>query len=181
MFFFYALLDTPASKEQLTKIYETYHQILLYAANDILKDPQLAEDAVQDAFLSLIRSPNLPGTPYSPQTRRFLLTVVKNKAIDIYRKRSHRQEDLIDDEFDVCSDEDILDQLLEKEGCEEIKKCIRKLSPMHRVLLEYRYLHELSEKEIAEILNLPPKRVNVAIYRARIKLQQLLRKQTENY
>ena len=42
------------------------------------------------------------------------------------------------------------------------------------MVFEYKYLHELTDREIAEILKVSPKTVNVRIFRARKKLQKLL-------
>lgn len=44
----------------------------------------------------------------------------------------------------------------------------------YRVVFEYKYLHELSDREIADLLGVTPKTVNVRIFRARKKLQSML-------
>ena len=49
-----------------------------------------------------------------------------------------------------------------------------RLDEIYRVVFEYKYLHELSDREIAGILGVTPKVVNVRIFRARKKLQKLL-------
>ena len=43
--------------------------------------------------------------------------------------------------------------------------------------LSIKYLHELSDREIADLLGVTPKVVNVRIFRARKKLQNLLREE----
>ena len=73
--------------------------------------------------------------------------------------------------------EDVLDQYLVKESYERILHAIQKLDEIYRVVFEYKYLHELSDREIADLLGVTPKVVNVRIFRARKKLQNLLREE----
>ena len=55
-----AILMTAAAEsgeaEKFTAIYERYHRILLRLACSILKEQQAAEDAVQNAFLNILRN-----------------------------------------------------------------------------------------------------------------------------
>lgn len=53
------------------------------------------------------------------------------------------------------------------------------LDEKYRLVFELRYLHELTDKEIAGILEISPKTANVRIYRARKKLQELLKREVE--
>ena len=72
------------------------------------------------------------------------------------------------------SQADLLDELIVKEGYEYLLSCIRSLDESYRTVLECRYLHQMSEKETAAFLNVAPKTVNVRIFRARKKLQEML-------
>ena len=63
---------------------------------------------------------------------------------------------------------------LQTESYERLVEAIRSLDENYRVVLECRYLHELSEKETASVLGLSPKTVNVRTYRARNKLKEVL-------
>ena len=51
------------------------------------------------------------------------------------------------------------------------------MDEIYRVVFEFKYLHELSDREIADLLGVTPKVVNVRIFRARKKLQNLLREE----
>ena len=176
LFYFLSVLDTPEDRAAFTEMYERYSRLLWCAAMDILHDESLAEDAVQEAYISVIGHMDKVRSVNSPQTKKFLVTVARNKAIDIYRSRSRHPSPSIDDEDfpEIASGEDILDEIILRESIEGIKEALRLLPPMQRTMLEYRYLHGYSEKEVAELLGLPPKRVNVAVFRARRKLQELL-------
>ena len=176
MLLFLTALDNEEDREAFTLLYEQYSRLLWCAAMDVLHDASLAEDAVQNAYLALLGHMDKVRSVYAPQTRKFLVTVVRNKAIDLYRSRnSHTADSLDDPDYpDLPSGEDLLDEIIRRETMDHIKDALRQLPPIQRTMLEYRYLHGFSEKEVAELLELPPKRVNVAIFRARKKLQQLL-------
>ena len=70
--------------------------------------------------------------------------------------------------------EDPLETWLVQENYRQILKAVGELEEIYRVVFEYKYLHELTDREIAEILKVSPKTVNVRIFRARKKLQKLL-------
>ena len=55
---------------------------------DILNDNQLAEDAVQEAFVRVAKHMENIGQPEETATKRYLITIAKHAAIDIYRKRN---------------------------------------------------------------------------------------------
>lgn len=170
----FSLPDTREDREKFTDIYREYQQLLWYAANSILHDASLAEDAVQDTYVSLLHNMDCISTPICARTRSFLLTCVKRKAIDLLRKRKSRGEEALDDDCIEAAAEDTLDAYLQKESSEEILAAVKSLPQNHRTMLEYRYVHELSEKQIAMLLGIPDKRVNVAVFRARQKLKALL-------
>lgn len=51
MTLFLTLLDAKEEKSKFDKLYEKYRKLMHYVAKGILTDDQLAEDAVQEAFL----------------------------------------------------------------------------------------------------------------------------------
>ena len=54
--FYLQLLDTAAEKEKFEKLYEQYRKLMMAEANAILKSKHLAEDAVQETFLRIIKT-----------------------------------------------------------------------------------------------------------------------------
>ncbi len=174
MLLFLSMLETPEEQSKFTKLYEMYRYLLWYVAKDILKDKDLAEDAVQEAYLTLTRHMDQVGEVDSPRTKRFLVTIAKSRAIDILRREHRVEVTEFEDALGDVSGGDALDDYLAVERYEQIVEAIRNLDENYRVVLECRYLHEMSEKETAETLGLAEKTVNVRIWRARKKLQQVL-------
>ena len=47
MIIYLSLLDSPEEQSKFTQLYKTYRYTMMYTADNILHDHQLAEDAVQ--------------------------------------------------------------------------------------------------------------------------------------
>ena len=176
MILFLALLDTQEEQEKFREIYENYKHFMWYVARQKLDDDHLAEDAVQEAFLALTRHLDKVEDAHSPRTKKFLATIVRSKAIDILRK-SHPQEELTDELPEGKPGRDILDQLLVKENYNRLISCVLELDDSYRVVFEYKYLYHMNDDEIADILDISVKNVNVRYFRARKKLQEMIRKE----
>jgi RNA polymerase sigma factor (sigma-70 family) len=71
--------------------------------------------------------------------------------------------------------DDVGESYLRQEDYYRIVDSIRRLDENYRVVLECRYLHELSEQETADLLGLSQKTVSVRSYRGKQKLKELLR------
>ena len=173
MLLFLAMLDTAEEQSKFTLLYEKYRYLMWYVAKDILKDKDLAEDAVQEAFFALIRHMEKIGDVDSSATRNFLATIVKSKAVDILRKHWEEPVEEIPEE-NGGEKSDVLDDCICRESYETLLRAVSQLDEIYRVVFEFRYLHELSEKETADILGVTPKTVNIRIFRARKKLQKIL-------
>ena len=179
MLLFLIMLDSDEDRSKFVQLYHKYRYFLWYLARERLQDDHLAEDAVQETFLALTHHIDKVGCVESVATRNFLATIVKNKATDLWRKRQGimEEEEASPKQEAEVSGEDVLDQYLVKESYERILQAIQKLDEIYRVVFEFKYLHELSDREIADLLGVTPKVVNVRIFRARKKLQNLLREE----
>lgn len=176
MLIYLSMIETEEEKHKFVLIYETYQYFMWYIANEILHDKFLAEDAVQDAFLALTRHLDKVEEVKSTKTKNFIATIVKSKAIDMIRKKNEKEEEY-EENIIGESKENILDEYIEKEEYDRIVSAISKLEDLYRVVFEYKYLHELSDKEIAQILNVTPKVINVRLFRGKKKLKELLTKE----
>lgn len=178
MLLYLSMLDTQEEKDKFTLVYEQYQQFCWYVAYQLLGDAHLAEDAVQEAFLALTRHLDKIDNVDSPRTKKFLMTIVKSKAVDILRKNKAETCSSEDYELEVADpSSDLLDQYITKENYDYLISCILELDEAYRVVFECKYLHQMSDAEIAELLDITPKLANVRFYRARKKLQEMLEKE----
>lgn len=88
MLIYLNLIETEEDKRKFERIYHSYKQTMFYATNRILKNQDSAEDAVHNAFLRVINHLEKINENDCHKTRAFLVVILKNIAIDIYRKES---------------------------------------------------------------------------------------------
>ena len=78
----------PNNEEDIIdSLYKLYEQSMYYEAYKILHDEYLAEDAVHEAFLRLIRNRNKISNPSSREVRNYAYKTLKSAALDIYRRQ----------------------------------------------------------------------------------------------
>ncbi|MFA9375459.1 MAG: RNA polymerase sigma factor [Lachnotalea sp.] len=172
-----SMIETEEEKGKFVQLYEKYQYFMWYVANQTLQDKYLAEDAVQESFLALTRHLDKIEGINSTKTKNFIATIVKSKAIDIIRKKNGMDTQEYADEILGEAQEDLLEEMIQKEQHKHIVNAIYQLDSLYRVVFEYKYLHELSDKEIANLIGVTPKVVNVRLFRGKKKLREILTKE----
>jgi RNA polymerase sigma-70 factor, ECF subfamily len=157
-----------------------YYLPAVRAAFLILQDKGLAEDVVQNSFLSLsdtIRQFD-PRRPFGP----WFLRCVVNAAINTSRRESRLVSLDQAEESASFSAEDWLQEQADEpveqvEAAEKhaaIWQALEKLNPKQRAAVVMRYYLELSENEMADELDCPKSSLKWWLYSARVRLRELL-------
>lgn len=76
----------------MERCYGLYEQKMYQAAYRILGDCAQAEDAVQDAFLKLMKGRVYFQDALSEECKKYIITVIRHSAIDIYNKKKREGE-----------------------------------------------------------------------------------------
>ena len=169
-----SMLESGEDKAKCTQLYEKYHGLLIHVAYAKLKDEHLAEDAAHNAFLNIVRNFHLVGDIDSHKTKRLLVVVTENAAIDMLRKNKHYAPVSYDELENVLSmDKDMLDSV----AVQELVDLICELPEIYRDVLELRAYHGLSEKQIAAILDVEYATVRKRLERARTMLAEKMKQQ----
>lgn len=155
-------------------LYEATSGKLFGVAIRILKRSDLAEDAVQDAFLRIWDGaqgyhPGY-GTPMG-----WMVTIARNRSIDLLRKRTESQ---IDEDCPDLPDETIPDPFalaVEREDLRAFLACLKKLdgSSQRCVLLAYYYGY--THDEIARQVSAPVGTVKSRIRRGLKRVRECLK------
>lgn len=158
---------------------------MFYVANQILKDNFLAEDAVHDSFVKIIENLDKIQDVDCHKTNRFIVIIVKNHAINIYNKRKRRLNIPLDKVKDMIFKdfEDTVFENMENNNFEELSiigKAIVQLPAIYRDVIALKFLHELTNQEIATLLNINEATVRKRIERAKQRIQVLLEKENNN-
>ena len=85
-----AIIATPDGDLALAELYDRYGKIAYGLAYRVLRDSALAEDAVQEAFITVWRT---AGTYIRERgkPRTWLLTLVHRRAVDLVRREQRRR------------------------------------------------------------------------------------------
>ena len=102
MLIYLCAIEGQDEKQKFEIIYEEYKNLMFYVANRILEDTQDSEDIVHQAFLKIIEIIDQIEEVKCPQTRSLVVTIVKRKAIDLYRARRRHGSLSLDDDNLCC-------------------------------------------------------------------------------
>lgn len=150
--------------EQLVERYKVGVYSLCY---QMLRSREDAEEASQDTFVKAFRSRDT----YDPDRKvaPWLLRIASNASRDILRKRSARvvvNSDLIVAESDRIPDPRS-DETGPKMDGEEVYRALGGLSENYRMPLVLKYLHGLTNQEIADAMGMSLSSLKVRLARAR--------------
>lgn len=171
MLIYLAMIDSPDDQVKFERVYNKYRYLMLHVANQILQNHHDAEDAVHQAFISIIENLDKISEVNSPKTRSYIVIITERKAIDLLRKIQKRQT--------LEFNEDISGVEIPFEMDNPIAATIAKLPSQYREVLLMRYHNGFSAKEIASILTMSDSGVRKLIARAKKALQELLEKEGE--
>lgn len=187
------LLETEEEKRDFRILYENYRKLMHWVAKEILQDDGLAEDAVQEAFLRIIKNFHKISEILCPETRSFVVIIVRNVALTMQQKQTRDAEHCVYEqprEEQQSTSQDTLHMMLEQLSCgfdetadsllvKELKKAILGLpEKLREVLFLYGYLG-YSIREIAGLLAISEDATYKRLQRARNMLAQVWEQRTE--
>lgn len=157
--------DTHAFAELIDR----YERAALAVAYAVLRDADLAGDAVQDAFLRAWTE--LGRLQEASRFGGWVMQIVRNAALDLRRKRKPTVAEFPD----LAAETDgpsVAGEMRERD--QQVKAALDGLDDTTRMALMMRYYDGLSAKEIAELLELSPAAVDMRLSRGRSQLKETL-------
>ena len=143
----------------------------------ITHDRQTAEDVVEDAFILIFHrirqfDEDRPFEPY------FMRSVV-NAALNVVQKESRERQGALDGDSETLENlftqaESVETQVEFAQLKHQIMDALSNLPPRQRAAIVQRYYLEMSEKEMAEVLDAAPGTVKWLLHAARCRLRALL-------
>ena len=144
--------------EAFEVLYDRHGGAAYSLAYRIVGDRAAAEEVTQEAFISVWRS----GARFDAargSVRSWLLSVVRNRAIDFLRSRAAKAPKLdFDDESALeqrPAEERTEEEALRRETSAELRGAIGKLPGEQSKVIELAYFGGFSHSEISEMLNEP--------------------------
>lgn len=165
MMVYLQMIETSEDRSKFERLYIEYRGLMYHVAYKILRNQQDAEDAVHQAFLKIAEIIETVDGTICPKTRGFLVTIVENKAIDMYRRKQRHTI--------VELNQECIGVELEYEGTNILTQCMAKLPVHYRQVLLLKHFHGYSSKETAKIMNLSEANVIKIDQRAKQQLYAL--------
>ena len=164
------------AEEALAELYDRFGGVAYGVAQRILRDPALAQDAVQDAFLAAWRTA-AAFDPARGNASTWLLTLVHRRAVDLVRREERRRADVLDETAPVASG-DSTDEAAEiRAQRRTVQAALKQLPQEQREALELAYYGGLSQSQLAERLGIPLGTVKSRMFTALAALRGLLAEQ----
>ncbi|MFZ2072124.1 MAG: sigma-70 family RNA polymerase sigma factor [Minisyncoccia bacterium] len=167
-------METVDTNESFIKAYDEYSDAIFRHCFFKLSNREQAKDAVQDVFMKTWDYISRKGEVQN--IKAFLYHVANNLIIDQYRKRKFDSsvEEMKEIGIDIVSN-DHKDSFNFSE-IRNILEIIEKLEPIYKDVLIFRYVDDLSPKEISEILNESENVISVRLNRGIKKVQEFFNK-----
>jgi RNA polymerase sigma-70 factor (ECF subfamily) len=169
-----ALVALAARSEQgaLAELYDRYGRTAYGLALRVLRDERLAEDAVQEAFLSLWRTAGR-FVPERGKASTWILTLVHRRAVDTVRREQRSRAEALGPSAEPAAADVHEDAWLRLQR-ERVQDALRRLPDVQREALELAYYGGFSQSELAERLGQPLGTIKSRMFAGLTRMRELL-------
>lgn len=160
-------------EKMFLEAYDKYGEQIMRHISFRVSNNREAQDIFQETFLRTWKS--IVNEQKIENLRAFLYMVARNLIIDHYRSK-RRTEIAIDDlGAQEPSSNDLMNTASDKIGLEKVKAAIRSLENSDESdIIYWRYVDDLSVKEIAALTNKEPNNIRVICHRGLRKIREKL-------
>lgn len=164
-----ATLESAEDQQKFAEIYQQNHDRMEKTALRILKTQHDAEDAVQNAFVKVIRHFEKISEISNETLPYWLITIVKNEALSLLRKK---KKIIPLEEWDQNTD-----NITDISDYSDLVELFSRLPDSYRAVLEMKLLLGYPDGEIASILGISKTAVSTRASRGRTLLRNIIEKE----
>jgi len=157
----------------LAELYDRIGGVAYGLAFRVLRDESLAQDAVQEAFLTLWRSAAATFVPERAKASTWLLTLVHRRAVDLVRREERRRVEPLEGAAEPTVESAEASAWLRLER-ERVQAALRRLPDQQREAIELAYYGGFSQSELAERLGQPLGTIKSRMFAGLSRLRELL-------
>jgi len=181
---------TKSNNKIIAELFTNYSDYLYNYAITRVNDVHIAEDLVQETFISALKGYDSFQSKSKEST--WLIAILKNKIIDFYRKKSkqyfqHSLDELqsMDDFFNSKGswqldqrpskwDMDVDKAIEQQEFYETLQQCLVRLNDVQRMAFVMKHLDDEDTDEICKELEITSTNYWVIIHRAKLQLRKCM-------
>ena len=160
-------------RRALADLYARYERPLLGYLRLLASDPGLVEELLQDTLLAAWTGAD--GYAGQASVQGWLLGIARRRAHDALRRRRLHVVGAAELESLPVPDPEPEALALARADREELAAAVDRLAPVHREVLVLTFVHELSYRDLAEVLGVPLGTVKSRLSNAKRALRPLLR------
>jgi RNA polymerase sigma-70 factor, ECF subfamily len=161
-----------ADEGALAELYDRFGHLAYGLALRIVRDPALAEDAVQDAFLTVWCSA-ARFVPERAKASTWILTLVHRRAVDVVRKEQPRRAEPIEVAPQASANVTEDDAWLRLQRA-RVQDALRQLPDQQREALELAYYGGFTQSQLADRLGEPLGTIKSRMFAGLARLRELL-------
>ncbi|MCD4731311.1 MAG: sigma-70 family RNA polymerase sigma factor [Bacteroidales bacterium] len=181
---------SPSNNEKIAELFRNYSDYLYNYAITRVNDTHVAEDLVQETFISALKGYDSFQSKSKEST--WLIAILKNKIIDHYRKKSKHyflqsldEMKTMDDFFNSKGawqtdqrpsrwDVDVDNALEQQEFYEILQQCLVRLNDIQRMAFVMKHLDDEDTNDICKELEITSTNYWVIIHRAKLQLRKCM-------
>ncbi len=161
-----------ADEEALAELYDRFGRVAYGLALRIVRDPALAEDAVQEGFLAVWRSA-ARFVAERAKASTWILTLIHRRAVDVVRREQPRRaEPLETAPTEVGDDTEV--EAWRRLRRARIQEALKRLPDKQREALELAYYGGFTQSELADRLGEPLGTIKSRMFSGLASLRELL-------
>lgn len=163
------------------KLYDKYHLKVFRTALHLVREKALAEDITQEVFISVFQKVKDLKNPSAFKT--WLYRIAVSKVSHLIRDNGGIERNLPLEyiEEDKHASSDCLLEVVDRTEADALRTAIHCLPDELRLPVLLHYFSDLSIKEVARVLEIPPGTVKSRLFTARARLASALESTTADF
>ena len=171
---FYTLNLDEVQKTKFEYLYVKYRPLIFCLAYAMLEDELEAEDVVHDVFMKMLKYITEIESDDHAKTKAFVTTITRNGCIDMLRKRSKAQVVSWDELKDWQQPYEDAEQFFAMPEENRVLAIVENMPPLYKEIFLLKYVNELKDAAIADLLGIKEDSVRKRIYRGKKLLKKEL-------
>jgi RNA polymerase sigma-70 factor (ECF subfamily) len=161
-----------ADEEALAELYDRFNRVAYGLALRIVRDPALAEDAVQEGFLAVWRSA-ARFVAERAKASTWILTLVHRRAVDLVRREQPRRTEPLESAPQQTGEATEEEAWLRLRRA-RVQEALKRLPDKQREALELAYYGGFTQSELADRLGEPLGTIKSRMFSGLANLRDLL-------
>lgn len=172
--------DTPEETNKFISLYQTYWKTVYYTLTRLGLDEHTIEDLSQEVYIIISKHLDDIDLTDFKRTQNYIITITRNYCKNYLRDKNRKPEELVEEYTSLPTESDnVLDYIINKEQLYLLAEEIGKLEDIYKAVLELKYVNNLENEEIASILKVKKKTVEMRLYRAKQILKARIKEQID--